>query len=84
MPRFVINCADNSADKTLKIFAAKKIQAALNRLPSASVGDMVLVSCKKGKPDLKKKYYMPLWYDKENHGEYEMDISYISKIMLGL
>ena len=53
MPRYVINCADNSGAKTLKIFAVKKIQAALNRLPSASVGDMVLVSCKKGKPDLR-------------------------------
>ena len=53
MPRFVINCADNSGAKTLKIFAAKNIQAALNRLPSASVGDFVLVSCKKGKPDLR-------------------------------
>ena len=55
MPRYFINCADNSGAKTLKIFAAKKIQAALNRLPSASVGDIVLVSFKKGKPDLRKK-----------------------------
>ena len=53
----VINCADNSGAKTLKIFAAKKIQAALNRLPSASVGDMVLVSCKRGKSDLRKKVF---------------------------
>ena len=52
MLRFVINCADNSGAKPLKIFFAEKIQAALNRLASASVGDMVLVSCKKGKPDL--------------------------------
>ena len=57
MPRFVKNCADNSGAKTLKIFFAKKIQAALNRLASASVGDMVLVSCKKGKPDLRKKVF---------------------------
>ena len=55
MPRFVINCADNSGAKTLKILATKNIQAVLNRLLSASVGDMVLVSCKKGKPDLRKK-----------------------------
>ena len=55
MPRFVINCADKSEDKILKIFDSKKIQSALNRLPSASVGDIVLVSCKKGKPDLRKK-----------------------------
>ena len=33
----------------------KKIQAALNRLPSASVGNIVLVSCKRGKSDLRKK-----------------------------
>ena len=31
------------------------MQAALNRLPSAGVGDMVLASVKKGKPDLRKK-----------------------------
>ena len=37
LPRFVINCADKSGDKILKIFASKKIQSALNRLPSASV-----------------------------------------------
>ena len=55
MPRFVINCVDKSGDKILKIFASKKIQSALNRLPSVSVGDIVLVSCKKGKPDLRKK-----------------------------
>ena len=60
LPRFFINCADNSWAKTLKIFASKNIQATLNRLPPASVGDMVLVSCKKGKPDLRKKYYMPV------------------------
>ena len=55
MPRFIINCADNSGAKILKIFASKKIQAALNRLPSASVGDMALVTCKKDKSDLRKK-----------------------------
>jgi large subunit ribosomal protein L23e len=51
----VINCADNSGAKNIHIFAVKKVQAALNRLPSASVGDMVLCSVRKGKPDLRKK-----------------------------
>ena len=51
----LINCADNSGAKNLYIFAAKRIQAALNRLPTASVGDMVLCTCKKGKPELRKK-----------------------------
>ena len=30
-PRFVINCADNSGDKTLKIFAAKKNSSCLKQ-----------------------------------------------------
>ena len=77
----LINCADNSGAKNLYIFAAKKIQAALNRLPAASVGDMVLCTVKKGKPDLKKKFYMELLLDKENLGEEEMAILYISRIM---
>ena len=84
MPRFVINCADNSWAKTLKIFFAKKIQAALNRLASASVGDMVLVSCKKGKSDLRKKVFYAVIVRQRKLWRDEMDISYISKIMLGL
>lgn len=51
----LINCADNSGAKNLYIFAVKRVQAALNRLPAASVGDMVLCSVKKGKPELRKK-----------------------------
>jgi len=51
----LINCADNSGAKNIFIFAVKKNQACLNRLPAASVGDMVLCSVKKGKPELRKK-----------------------------
>ncbi|KAF8874741.1 ribosomal protein L14b/L23e [Infundibulicybe gibba] len=40
----VLNCADNSGAKTH-----------LNRLPDAGVGDMVVASVKKGKPELRKK-----------------------------
>ncbi|OUC47768.1 ribosomal protein L14p/L23e [Trichinella nativa] len=42
----VINCADNSV---------YGIRGRLNRLPAAAVGDMVVVSVKKGKPELRKK-----------------------------
>ena len=51
----VINCADNSGAKTIYIFGVTKTAAALSRLPSASVGDYVLCSVKKGKPELRKK-----------------------------
>merc|ERR1712100_251064 len=54
----LINCADNSGAKNIYIFAVKKVQACLNRLPAASVGDMVLCTVKKGKPELRKKSFI--------------------------
>lgn len=51
----VINCADNSGAKNLYIIAVKGIKGRLNRLPAAGVGDMVMATVKKGKPDLRKK-----------------------------
>jgi large subunit ribosomal protein L23e len=53
----VMNCADNSGAKNLYILAVKGIHARLNRLPAAGVGDMVLATVKKGKPDLRKKVH---------------------------
>ena len=51
----VLNCADNSGAKNIYIIAAYGIKGILNRLPNASIGDMVLCSVKKGKPELRKK-----------------------------
>merc|ERR1712075_37767 len=39
----------------LYIIAVKGIGAALSRLPKAAPGDLVLATCKKGKPELRKK-----------------------------
>ena len=49
------NCADNSGAKNLYIISVKGIGARLNRLPAAGVGDMVMATVKKGKPELRKK-----------------------------
>eukprot|EP00339_Tiarina_fusa_P027993 CAMPEP_0117024014 /NCGR_PEP_ID=MMETSP0472-20121206/17874_1 /TAXON_ID=693140 ORGANISM="Tiarina fusus, Strain LIS" /NCGR_SAMPLE_ID=MMETSP0472 /ASSEMBLY_ACC=CAM_ASM_000603 /LENGTH=140 /DNA_ID=CAMNT_0004730319 /DNA_START=21 /DNA_END=443 /DNA_ORIENTATION=+ len=51
----VMNCADNTGAKNLYVVAVKGIKGRLNRLPSASIGDMVLATVKKGKPELRKK-----------------------------
>lgn len=51
----VVNCADNSGAKNLHIIAVCNIGGRLNRLPKAGSGDMVMVSVKKGKPELRKK-----------------------------
>ena len=50
-----MNCADNTGAKILYIMAVSRFGARLNRLPAASIGDMVLVTVKKGKPELRKK-----------------------------
>jgi large subunit ribosomal protein L23e len=51
----VMNCADNSGAKNLYVVSVKGIHARLNRLPAAGVGDMIVATVKKGKPDLRKK-----------------------------
>mmetsp|Transcript_38923 Transcript_38923/g.84918 ORF Transcript_38923/g.84918 Transcript_38923/m.84918 type:complete len:141 (+) Transcript_38923:73-495(+) len=51
----LMNCADNSGGKNLYIIAVRQWGSRLNRLPKASVGDMFLGTCKKGKPELRKK-----------------------------
>ena len=51
----VMQCADNSGARNLYIISVKGIGARLNRLPAAGVGDMVMATVKKGKPELRKK-----------------------------
>lgn len=55
----VMNCADNTGAKNLYIISVKGIKGRLNKLPAACVGDMVLATVKKGKPELRKKVPMP-------------------------
>ena len=50
-----MNCCDNSGARNLYIISVKGCGARLNRLPAAGVGDMVMATVKKGKPDLRKK-----------------------------
>lgn len=52
-----VNCADNTGAKNLYFIAVKGYKGALNRLPAAGVGDMVMATVKKGKPDLRKKVW---------------------------
>jgi large subunit ribosomal protein L23e len=51
----VLNCADNSGAKSLYVIEPFRFGSHLNRLPDAGVGDMVVASVKKGKPELRKK-----------------------------
>lgn len=51
----ILNCADNTGAKNLYIISVKGTGARLNRLPAAAIGDMVMATVKKGKPELRKK-----------------------------
>ncbi|CAL5416540.1 unnamed protein product [Camellia sinensis] len=50
-----VNCADNTGAKNLFIISVKCIKERLNLLLSPCVGDMVMATVKKGKPNLRKK-----------------------------
>ena len=51
---FVATC-DNSGAKIIKIFSVKGHKTSKGRMPAAGVGDMVLASVKKGRPDMAKE-----------------------------
>jgi len=48
-------CADNTGAKILRIAQVTRIKGRHSRLPSAAVGDLVNVTVKKGKADLRKQ-----------------------------
>ena len=51
----VMNCCDNSGARNIYVVSVVATGARLNRLPAAGVGDMVVATVKKGKPELRKK-----------------------------
>jgi len=50
-----LTCDDNSGAKVVQVFGVVGAKARLRRLPSVGVGDIVIVSVKKGKPEMIKK-----------------------------
>ena len=50
-----IETCDNSGAKLLKITGIKRKKTVKGRVPGAGVGDMIVASVKKGRPDMRKK-----------------------------
>ncbi|RLG22145.1 50S ribosomal protein L14 [Methanosarcinales archaeon] len=48
-------CADNTGAKVLEVIAVKGYRGVKNRMPRAGVGDMCVVSVKKGTPEMRKQ-----------------------------
>jgi large subunit ribosomal protein L14 len=51
----IINCADNTGARSLRIVNVVGYKGRIRRVPSASVGDRVLISVRKGNPTLRKQ-----------------------------
>lgn len=51
---YVPTC-DNSGAKVLKIFNVRTLKTRKGRIAAASVGDLVMASVKKGKPEMRKQ-----------------------------
>lgn len=50
-----VETCDNSGAKIVKIISFKKKKTTKGRSPSGGVGDLVLISVKKGKPQIRKQ-----------------------------
>jgi large subunit ribosomal protein L14 len=48
-------CCDNSGAKIIKVISVKTQKTTKRRIPSCGVGDLILASVKKGKPDMRKQ-----------------------------
>ena len=53
----LIKCTDNSGAKILRVIQVLGYKGRLRRNPSASVGDAVIVSVRKGTPDMRRKIF---------------------------
>ena len=50
-------CADNTGAKVVEIIQVLNFHTTARQYPTAGVGDMVIVSVKKGTPDMRKKVF---------------------------
>ena len=53
----VVKCTDNTGARNLRIIQVMGYKGRLRRVPAAAVGDMVVVSVRKGTPDMRKKIF---------------------------
>lgn len=51
----VLECADNSGARKLKIVSVKRTKTRKGRSPAAQIGDLCMCSVVEGKPDIRKQ-----------------------------
>lgn len=50
-----LETCDNSGAKVIRVFAVKRNKSVKGRIPSAGIGDLVVASVKRGRPDMRKQ-----------------------------
>ena len=50
-----MTCADNTGAKEVELISVKGYKGIRTRYPRAGVGDMIIITVKKGKPEIKKQ-----------------------------
>ena len=50
-----LDCVDNTGARQVEIISVKKYRGVKNRHPKAGIGDMLVVSVKKGTPEMRKQ-----------------------------
>jgi large subunit ribosomal protein L14 len=53
----VVKCTDNTGARKLRVIQVTGYHGRLRRVPAAAVGDRVVVSVRKGTPDMRKKIF---------------------------
>jgi len=57
MNETVLRCADNSGGKFLRVISVIGYKGRLNKIPKASIGQMVVVSVIKGTPEMRRQIF---------------------------
>lgn len=53
----IVKCADNTGARNLRIIQVMQYKGRLRRVPSATVGDMVTISVRRGNPEMRRKIF---------------------------
>jgi len=53
----ILRCADNTGARVLRLVQVMGYKGRLRRVPSAAVGDRIIVSVRHGTPDMRKKIF---------------------------
>jgi large subunit ribosomal protein L14 len=53
----MINCADNTGARKLKLIQVVGYKGRRRRLPKAGVGDLLIVSCREGTPEMRRQLF---------------------------